>query len=105
MMKLTYAATLLSLCVSGAIAQAPTGYVHTDEIAWGNAGVYGPGTSSKAVFTKDSGVFLDDLLRGMWVVKVDPGGQFAVTTSPKEDLAFFVSKGTGKFTLGEEHSR
>ena len=54
------------------------------------------------MFTKDSGVFLDDLIRGMWVVKVDPGGQFTVTTSPKEDLAFFVSKGTGKFTLGDE---
>ena len=54
------------------------------------------------VFTKDSGVFLDDLIRGMWVVKVDPGGQFTVTTSPKEDLAFFVSKGTGKFTLGDD---
>jgi hypothetical protein len=52
------------------------------------------------VFTKD--VFLDDLIRGMWVVKVDPGGQFTVTTSPKEDLAFFVSKGTGKFTLGDD---
>jgi hypothetical protein len=101
-MKLKCAAILLSLCVGSATAQAPTGYVHTDEIAWGNPGVYGPGTSSKAVFTKDSGVFLDDLLRGMWVVKVDPGGQVTATTSPKEDLAFFVSKGTGKFTLGEE---
>jgi len=56
----------------------------------------------KVVFTKDSGVFLDDLIRGMWVVKVDPGGQFTVTTSPKEDVVFFVSKGTGKFTLGDE---
>ena len=107
-MKMRYAATLLSICVSGAIAQTPTGYVlptgfvHTDEIAWGSAGTYGPGTSSRAVFTKDSGVFLDDLIGGMWVVKVDPGGQFTVTTSPKDDLAFFVSKGTGKFTLGDD---
>jgi mannose-6-phosphate isomerase-like protein (cupin superfamily) len=107
-MKMKYAAMLLSMCVSGAIAQVPpgyvvpTGYVHTDEIPWGSAGAFGPGTSSKAVFTKDSGVFLDDLIRGMWAVKVDPGGQFTVTESPKEDLAFFVSKGTGKFTLGDE---
>ncbi len=97
---------LLALCVGGAMAQTPApvppGYVHTDEIAWGGAGTYGPGTSFRAVFTKDSGVFLDDLIRGMWVVKVDPGGQFKVTTSPKEDMAFFVSKGAGKFTLGEE---
>jgi hypothetical protein len=102
-MKLKHAAILLCLCVGSATAQAPTGYVHTDEIAWGNAGAYGPGTSSKAVFTKDSGVFLDDLLRGMWVVKVDPGGQVTATTSPKEDLAFFVSKGTGN--LSWERSR
>jgi quercetin dioxygenase-like cupin family protein len=105
-MKMKYAAMLLSICVSGAIAQVtpasvlPTGFVHTDEIAWAGAGAFGPGTSSRAVFTKD--VFLDDLIRGMWVVKVDPGGQFTVTTSPKEDLAFFVSKGTGKFTLGDD---
>jgi hypothetical protein len=107
-MKMKCAAMLLSICVSGAIAQVPpayvlpAGFVHTDEIPWGGAGTYGPATSFRAVFTKDSGVFLDDLLRGMWVVKVDPGGQFTVTTSPKEDLAFFVSKGTGKFTLGDE---
>jgi quercetin dioxygenase-like cupin family protein len=101
-MKTNYAALLISLCVSDATAQVPTGYVHTDELAWGGAGAYGPGTSGKAVFTKESGVFLDDLIRGMWVVKVDPGGQFNVTTSPKEDLAFFVSRGTGKFTLGDE---
>jgi len=70
-MKTNYAALLISLCVSGATAQVPTGYVHTDELAWGGAGAYGPGTSGKAVFTK-------------------------------EDLAFFVSRGTGKFTLGDE---
>jgi len=38
----------------------------------GGAGAFGPGTSSRAVFTKD--VFLDDLIRGMWVVKVDRWG-------------------------------
>src|ERR1017187_4847914 len=101
-MKMKYAAMLVSVCAGVAIAQVPTGYVHTDEIAWGNADTYGPGTSTKAIFTKDSGVFQDDLIRGMWVVKVDPGGQFTVTTSPKEDVAFFVSKGTGKFTLGDD---
>jgi hypothetical protein len=95
-------AAMLSLCVSGALAQLPPGYVRTEDIAWGSAGTYGPGTSVKTVFDKQSGVFLDDLLRGMWAVKVDPGGQFTVTTSPKEDVAFFVSKGTGKFTLGDE---
>jgi quercetin dioxygenase-like cupin family protein len=105
-MKIKYAAMLLSICVSGAIAQPspgyqlPTGFVHTDELAWGSTGAYGPGTSAKVVFTKD--VYVDNLVTGMWVVRVDPGGQFTVTTSPKEDLAFFVSKGTGKFTLGEE---
>ena len=101
-MKMKYAAMLLSICVSGADRPNAAGYVRTDDIAWGSTGAYGPGTSTKAIFTKDSGVFLDDLLRGMWAVKVDPGGQFTVTTSPKEDLAFFVSKGTGKFTLGDE---
>ena len=112
-MKMNYA-VLLSVCLSGALAQVaqaqvtqvqyktPLGYVHTDELQWGGAGTFGPGTSFKTVFDKQSGVFLDDLLRGMWVVKVDPGGQFTATTSPKEDMAFFVSKGTGKFTLGDE---
>jgi len=97
-----YPKMLLSLYACLALAQVPTGYVHTDEIPWGSTGAFGPGTATKAIFTKDSGVFLDDLLRGMWAVKVDPGGQFTVTTSPKEDVAFFVSKGTGKFTLGDE---
>ncbi len=79
-MKMKYAAVLLSICMGGALAQQPTGYVlptgflHTDEIAWGNAGAYGPGTSTRVVFTKDSGVFLDDLIRGMWVVKVTQAG-------------------------------
>ena len=89
-MKMKYA--LMLFYVSGAVAQLPPGYVRTDDIAWASAGAYGPGTSSKAVFTKDSGVFLDDLLRGMWVVKVEPGGQLTATMSPKEDLAFFVAK-------------
>jgi hypothetical protein len=106
-MKMKYAAMLLSLCVSAAIAQTvnvqlPNGYVRTEDIAWTGAGTFGPGTSIKTVFNKESGVFLDDLLRGMWVVKVDPGGQFNIAMSPKEDLAFFVSKGAGKFTLGDE---
>jgi hypothetical protein len=101
-MKMKYAAMLLSLCVSNVFAQLPNGYVRTDDIAWTGNGTFGPGTSIKTVFNKESGVFLDDLLRGMWVVKVDPGGQFNVAMSPKEDLAFFVSKGTGKFTLGDD---
>jgi len=34
--------------------------------------------------------------------KSGPRRAIHVTTSPKEDVAFFVSKGTGKFTLGDE---
>ena len=70
---------------------------------WTGAGTFGPGTSTKAVFTKESGVFLDDLLRGMSAIKVDPSSQFTVTTSPKEDMAFFVSKGRGD-SLGDEQT-
>jgi mannose-6-phosphate isomerase-like protein (cupin superfamily) len=84
------------------VALAQTGpVVHSDEMAWGNPGAQGPGTSTKVLLAKENG-FLDDLLRAMWLVKVDPGGQYAVTTVPGEDLAFFVARGTGRFTLGDE---
>jgi len=84
------------------VALAQTGpFVHSDEMAWGKAGAHGPGTSTKVLLAKENG-FQDDLIRAMWLVKVDPGGQYTVTTVPTEDLAFFVAKGTGRFTLGDE---
>lgn len=91
---------LLCMCAGLAMAQKPI-FVHSDEMPWGNPGASGPGTSTKLLLTKDSG-FLDDLLRAMWLVKVDPGGEYSVPAGSKEDMAFFVAKGTGRFTLGEE---
>jgi Mannose-6-phosphate isomerase len=84
------------------VAMAQTGtFIHSDEMAWAKPGAHGPGTSIKMLMTKENG-FLDDLFRAMWLVKIDPGGQYAVTTVPKEDMAFFVAKGTGRFTLGDD---
>jgi mannose-6-phosphate isomerase-like protein (cupin superfamily) len=99
-MKLTHAVLLFSLAVGAALAQQGP-VVHSDGIAWGNPGAHGPGTSTKILLTKESG-FLDDLLRAMWLVKIDPGGQYTVTSFAKEDLAFFVTRGAGRFTLGDE---
>lgn len=88
--------------VFAGVSVAQTGaVVHSDELQWGRPGAHGSGTSTKILLTKENG-FLDDLIRAMWLVKIDPGGQYTVTTVPKEDLAFFVAKGTGRFTLGEE---
>jgi mannose-6-phosphate isomerase-like protein (cupin superfamily) len=84
-----------------ALAQTTGTLVHSDEMPWAKPGAYGPGTSIKMLMTKENG-FLDDLFRAMWLVKIDPGGQYTATTVPKEDMAFFVSKGTGRFTLGDE---
>lgn len=99
-MKLKYVTVLLWMSAGLALAQKVP-FVHSDEISWGKPGAYGPGTSVKLLLTRENG-FLDDLLRAMWLVKVDPGGEYSVSTASKEDMAFFVAKGTGRFTLGEE---
>jgi mannose-6-phosphate isomerase-like protein (cupin superfamily) len=99
-LKPKLAGVLFWIFAGAALAQTGP-FVHSDEMAWGKPGAYGPGTSIKVLLIKENG-FLDDLIRAMWLVKVDPGGQYAVTTVPKEDLAFFVAKGTGRFTLGDE---
>jgi mannose-6-phosphate isomerase-like protein (cupin superfamily) len=98
--RLNQAIFVLCACAAAVSAQ-PGPVVHSAEMSWGNPGADGPGTSTKVLLTKANG-FLDDLIRAMWLVKVDPGGQYTVTSAPKEDLAFFVAKGTGRFTLGDE---
>ena len=99
-MKPKLAAVLV--CMFAGVAMAQTGtFIHSDEVAWAQPGAHGPGTSIKMLMTKENG-FLDDLFRAMWLVKIDPGGAYTVATVPKEDMAFFVAKGTGRFTLGDE---
>ena len=76
-------------------------WVHGDELQWGSAGTLGPGTSTKVLLTKENG-FLDDLIRAEYVLKIDAGGSYTANNTPKEDLAFYVTAGQAKFTMGTQ---
>ena len=71
------------------------------DVAWGNAGVNGPGTATKVLLTKENGM-IDNSVRAFYMVKVDPGGSYTVAAAPDEDRLFFVASGQGRFTLGDE---
>lgn len=109
-MKSKYLLAFLFVCLS--IAMMPMServfaqeqknqWANADDIQWGSTGANGPGTSMKMLLTKDNGM-IDDLIRGLWLVKVDPKGEYAVTATAKEDRVFFVAKGQGRFTLGDQ---
>jgi mannose-6-phosphate isomerase-like protein (cupin superfamily) len=76
-------------------------WVHGDEIQWSTPGALGPGTSTKVLLTKENG-FLDDLIRTEYLLKIDAGGSYTANDTPKEDLAFYVTAGTAKFTMGAQ---
>jgi mannose-6-phosphate isomerase-like protein (cupin superfamily) len=76
-------------------------WANSDDIPWSAAGVNGPGTSIKMLLIKDNGM-IDDIVKGMWLMKVDPKGEFTVTATAKEERAFFVAGGQGLFTLGDQ---
>ena len=99
-------ALVLVLLLPSAWAQAqPQGvkppWVHADEIPWATPGALGPGTSVKMLLTKENG-FLDDLIRAEYLLKIDAGGSYTATDTPKEDLAFYVTAGQAKFTLADK---
>jgi len=76
-------------------------WVHSDEIQWANPGALGPGTSTKVLLTRENG-FLDDLVRAEFLLKIEPGGSYTATDTPKEDLAFYVTAGQARFTLADQ---
>ena len=71
------------------------------DIPWASAGVNGPGTSIKMLLSKENGM-IDDTVRALYKVKVEPGGTYTVVAAPNEDRIFFVTVGQGRFTLGDE---
>jgi mannose-6-phosphate isomerase-like protein (cupin superfamily) len=71
------------------------------DIPWGITGVNGPGTSIKVLLSKENGM-IDNTVRALYKVKVDPGGTYTVAAAPDEDRIFFVTVGQGRFTLGDE---
>jgi len=76
-------------------------WVHGDEIQWSSAGALGPGTSIKVLLAKENG-FIDTLIRSEYLVKIDAGGSYTANDTAKEDLAFYVTAGQAKVTLGTE---
>jgi quercetin dioxygenase-like cupin family protein len=76
-------------------------WVSSTEIQWADAGTLGPGTSTKVLLTKENG-FLDNLVRAEFLLKIEPGGSYATTDTPKEDLAFYVIGGQAHFTLADQ---
>ena len=91
-----------SLVLPRASAQAQKNpWASASDVAWGHAGVNGPGTSDKILLTKENGM-IDNSIRAFYMMKVDPGGTFTVAAAPEEDRLFFVASGKGHFTLGDE---
>jgi mannose-6-phosphate isomerase-like protein (cupin superfamily) len=85
-----------------AFAQAEKNpWASASDIAWGNAGVNGPGTSIKVLLSKENGM-IDNTVRAFYLMKVDPGGTYTVAAAPGEDRIFFATVGQGRFTLGDE---
>ena len=109
-MKTKHRPGLLSACLTPVLflaltqgsAQAQKNpWASAGDVAWGDAGVNGPGTSTKTLLSKENGM-IDNTVRALYMVKVDAGGTYTVAAAPDEDRIFFVLSGQGRFTLGEE---
>ena len=88
-------ALAMSLALPRASAQAQKNpWASAGDVAWGNAGANGPGTSTKVLLTKENGM-IDDTVRAFYKVKVDPGGAYTVAAAPDEDRIFFVALDRG----------
>ena len=98
-MCLAFAMFLMSPRASAQAQKNP--WASAGDVAWGNAGVNGPGTSTKVLLAKENGM-IDNSVRAFYMVKVDPGGTYTVAAAPDEDRLFFVASGQGRFTLGDE---
>ena len=109
-MKQRYISKSLCVCLGIAVllisgsslaAEKKNPWAGVGDMEWGSIGTNGTGTSVKMLLNKDNGM-VDDVIVGLWLVKVDPGGEYTVTVVPKEDRVFFVAAGQGSFTLADQ---